>query len=346
MQPASADPSKIMQVGMGFWASKVLLSAVKFGLFSLLAGGKKLSATEIKSQLQLNTTDRHIWDWLDALTTLGFLNREGLKSEATYANTTVTEVFLDIKKPAYIGGLLQMANSRLYKIWGTLEEALKTGEPQNEIKDNMIGEGFDVLYETKEKMQEFIDAMSGIQTGNFMVLAQKFDFGKYKTLADIGGADSWLSIIVCRQYPGLKCTSFDLPQVKEAADKKVSQFNLQERITNVSGNFFKDDFPSADIITMGNILHGMNEESKQETINKVYNSLPAGGVFIAIENLIDENRNQNLFGMLMSLNMLLENGEAFDYTPSDFTTWAKKAGFQKTEFIPLTGPASAAIAYK
>lgn len=340
------DPSKIMQIGMGFWASKALLAAVKLRLFTLLSGGKSLSGAEIKDALHLQTIDRHVYDWLDTLTSFGFLQRQGILEQATYLNSPETELFLDTKKPSYIGGILEMANNRLYTFWGSLEEALLTGQPQNETKGNLVGEGFDVLYQSPEKLQEFMDAMSGIQTGNFMALAKKFDFDKYSTLADIGGADAWLSIHLCLQHPQLNCISFDLPAVQQVAQKKVEQFFLQDRIEIRGGDFFKDELPSADIITMGNILHGMNEQAKQEMVQKVYDALPANGVFIAIENIIDEERKQNAFGLMMSLNMLIENGDAFDYMFSDFERWTKNAGFTRTELIPLTGPASAAIAYK
>jgi hypothetical protein len=340
------DPSKIMQMGMGFWTSKALLAAVHLKLFTLLANGKKMKGEEIKNVLNFKTTTRHVLDWLDVLTMLGFLNREGLFTEAVYFNNTDAEVFLDKNKPNYIGGILEMANNRLYKFWGDLEEGFYTGLPQNETKGHLMGEGFSQLYRSPEKLQEFADAMSSIQTGNFIALAKKFDFSKYKTLTDIGGADGWLSIQLCSQYANLHCISFDLPEVEEVAKKKIAQFHLSDRIKFAGGDFMKVELPPAEIITMGNIIHGLNEEDKQELINKVFNALPGNGVFIVIENLIDDNRNQNLFGLLMSLNMLIENGDAFDYTPSDFNRWTKKAGFARTEFIPLTGPAKAAIAYK
>jgi hypothetical protein len=97
---------------------------------------------------------------------------------------------------------------------------------------------------------------------------------------------------------------------------------------------------------MGNILHGMKEDGKQELLDKVYRTLPEGGVFMAVENIIDNERKQNTFGLLMSLNMLIENGDAFDYTMDDFKNWTSRAGFIRTEILPLTGPTSAAIAYK
>jgi precorrin-6B methylase 2 len=341
------DPSKIMQIGMGYWASKTLLAAVRFGLFTHLAGAK-LGGKEIKQKLSLNTTDRHVYDWLDALVSLGFLQRDGIMDSSVYSNSLDTEVFLDKKKPSYIGGILEMGNNRLYKFWGDLEEALITGKPQNESKNSSEGNMsfFTDLYKDPAKLQEFMDAMSGIQLGNFMMLAKKFDFNKYKTLVDIGGADGLLSIQICLNHPDIHCSTFDLPPVAPVAKKRIEQFNLSERITVLSGDFTKDELPSAEIITMGNIIHGTDEENKQLLVNKVYASLPENGVLIAIENIIDDERRVNTFGLLMSLNMLIENGNAFDYMPSDFKRWATKAGFKRTEIIPLAGPTSAAIAYK
>lgn len=338
-------PAHIMQVGMGFWASKTLLTAVKLKLFTLLAG-TKLSAAAIKKEYQFQTTDRHVYDWLDTLVALGFLQRDGILATAMYYNTIETDIFLDTKKPSYMGGILEMGNNRLYRFWGDLDEGLKTGLPQNEHKHAGNMNFFEDLYKDESKLHEFMNAMSGIQTGNFMALVHKFDFSNYDTLADIGGADGWLAIQVALNHPNIKCITFDLSPVESLAKKKIAQFNLSNRITALSGDILKDDLPSAQIISMGNILHGFNEATKQMVIKKVYDTLPANGVFIAIENIIDDTRNKNAFGLMMSLNMLIENGDAFDYTPSDFSEWATAAGFKKVEIIPLAGPTSAAIAYK
>ncbi|MGN6395839.1 MAG: methyltransferase [Mucilaginibacter sp.] len=344
--PDTPTPSKIMQVGMGFWASKVLLTAVKFKLFTLLSP-QRLSAKEIKQQLNLNCTERHVYDWLDALVSLGFLKRNGVLEEALYANADDTDFFLDKNKRTYMGGILEMSNSRLYRFWNGLDEALMTGKPQNEAKESGGNMNFfEKLYKDEAALQEFMDAMSGIQTGNFMKLARQFDFNNYQTLLDVGGADGWLSIQICLSYPDIQCISFDLAPVAPVAQKKIDSFGLTDRIKVMGGDFLKDLLPKADLITMGNILHGMDEETKQQLVKKVYDTLPEGGAFMAIENIIDNDRRQNTFGMLMSLNMLVENGDAFDYTLNDFETWAKAAGFKKVNLLPLAGPTSAAIAYK
>jgi hypothetical protein len=155
-----------------------------------------------------------------------------------------------------------------------------------------------------------------------------------------------LSIQVALHNPHIACNSFDLPPVKPVALENLTHYQLSDRIKTTDGDFFNDAFPKADIITMGNILHDWSEERKQILIKKAYDALPEGGAFVAIENVIDNQRAQNVFGLTMSLNMLIETEEGFDYTLSDFENWTNQAGFKTVEHIPLAGPSSAAIAYK
>jgi len=345
MESNQPTPQHIMQIGLGFWASKTLLAAVNFQLFSILSEKEKLSASQIKNTLGLKCTDRNVYDFLDTLTSFGFLQREGLMENAVYSNSTDTNFFLDKKKPSYIGGILEMANNRLYGFWADLETGLRSGLPQNEAKHG-ANDMFEKLYESPERLKEFVHAMSGIQMGNFMAFAQKFDFTKYKTLVDAGGAGAMLSIMVAKHQAHMQCTSFDLPPVAPIAQENIDHFGLSGRVKTANGDFFKDALPNADVVVMGNILHDWDEEQKILLMKKAYDALPEGGAFVAVENVIDEQRKENVFGLMMSLNMLIETGKGFDYTFSDFNKWATTNGFKKTEIIPLAGPSSAAIAYK
>jgi 2-polyprenyl-3-methyl-5-hydroxy-6-metoxy-1,4-benzoquinol methylase len=336
-------PSRIMETGMAFWTSKTLLAAVKLELFTTLGNNKMLSGKEIQDALGLH--QRGVYDFLDGLVAMGFLKRTGLLETARYGNAPDTELFLDKNKPTYIGGMLEMANDRLYRFWADLEEALITGQPQNEIKHNGAPM-FEKLYASPERLKQFMDAMSGVSTGNFMVLARQFDFSPYKTLCDIGGAAGILSIQVAKHNPNMSCTSLDLPQVEPIAKETIAAHGLSDRVKTGTVDFFKQEFPKADVITMGMILHDWNLENKKMLIKKTYNALPEGGAFIAVEALIDDERRKNVFGLMMSLNMLIEFGEAFDFTGADFEKWTKEAGFRKVEILPLAGHSSAAIAYK
>ncbi|MEH0155836.1 methyltransferase [Limibacter armeniacum] len=338
----SVTPERILQVGMGFWASKTLLTAIKLELFTHL-GDQKLSSQEIKQKLGLH--GRGFYDFMDALVALGFLERDGIESSATYGNTTETSLFLDKNKESYIGGILEMANNRLYRFWGFLEEALITGEAQSEVTR---GEKpfFEELYADEERLNEFVSAMAGIQMGNFVSFAKKFDFSHYKTLCDIGGAGGFLCAQVAMLNPHMQCMSFDMPVVCKIAEKNIKHMHLNEQVKIIEGDFFKDSFPKADIITMGNILHDWGLKDKKLLINKAYEALPEGGAFIVIENIIDNDRRHNAFGMMMSLNMLIETPEGFDYSFNRLKEWTEEAGFKQISSIPLTGATSAAIAIK
>ena len=335
-------PDHIMQIGMGFWASKVLMSAVELGVFTYLADTSK-TGREIESALGLHP--RGTYDLLDTLVALGLLARDGNGSAGRYSNTAETAAFLDRESSQYIGGVLEMANARLYRFWADLTPALKTGQPQNEIKHSGRPV-FDELYADPKRLEQFIDAMSGISAANFAVLGEMFDFSAYSTLADIGGASGQLSCLVASRHPHLSCRSCDLPAVKPIAERNIQKHGLSERVQAHVVDFLHDEFPKADIITMGMILHDWNLDRKKMLIAKAYRALPKGGVLIAIENIIDNERRKNVFGLLMSLNMLIEFGDAFDYSGADFRKWCGEVGFKHFEVIHLAGPSSAAVAYK
>lgn len=335
-------PDHILQTGFAFWSSKVLLTAVEFGLFTQLAE-RPMTGAELGKALGLH--ERAIGDFFDALVAMKFLEREGDGPRAKYANTPETALYLDEKSPRYVGGILVMLNARLFKFWHDLPEALRTGKPQNETKYGEKGI-FEELYADPAKLEQFLGAMTGLSRINFEALADKFDFSKYKTICDVGGATGLLCIEVAKKHPHLQCISFDLPPVAPIAQRHIDAAGLGTRITAALGDFFTDLLPKADVITMGMILHDWNLEKKKHLIRAAYDALPPGGALIAIEALIDDARRENVFGLLMSLNMLIEFGEAFDYSGADFRQWCEEAGFQRFEVIHLAGPSSAAIAYK
>jgi predicted O-methyltransferase YrrM len=336
------DPAPILQTAFAFWSSKVLLTAVSFGVFTKL-GNRQFTGAELGAELGLHP--RGIGDFFDALVAMKFLDRQGDGPEAKYSNTPASALYLDSGSPRYVGGILVMLNERLFKFWNDLPEALRTGRPQNEAKHGQKGM-FEELYEELPRLEQFMGAMTGLSRMNFEAFAMRFDFSPFKTMCDVGGATGLLSIEVARKHPHLQCISFDLPPVEPIARKHIAAAGLNDRITTASGDFFKDALPKADLITMGMILHDWNLEKKMHLIRAAYDALPPGGALVAIEALIDDARRENVFGLLMSLNMLIEFGEAFDYSGVDFRKWCQEVGFRRFEVIHLAGPSSAAVAYK
>lgn len=336
------DPGSILHTAFAFWSSKVLLTAVEFGLFTIL-GNRRITGAELGAELGLH--QRGISDFLDALVAMQFLGREGEGPSAKYHNTAASALYLDSNSTRYIGGILVMLNARLFKFWNDLPEALRTGKPQNETKHGQKGI-FEELYQELPKLEQFLGAMTGLSRINFEAFAAKFDFSEFKTLCDVGGATGLLCVEVAKKHPHLRCTSFDLPPVEPIAQRHIAAAGLSHRISTASGDFFKDPLPRADVITMGMVLHDWNLEKKMHLIRSAYDALRPGGALVAIEALIDDSRRENLFGLLMSLNMLIEFGDAFDYSGADFRGWCSEVGFQRFDVIHLSGASSAAVAYK
>ncbi|MGB5236602.1 MAG: methyltransferase [Flavobacteriaceae bacterium] len=336
------SPTRIMDTGMGFWASKVLLTAVNIGLFTRLGRGPA-SAEKLKTKLGLH--ERNLYDFLDALVAMGFLHRRGLKETALYSNAPDADLYLDKNKATYIGSLLEMCNNRLYGFWDNLEDGLRSGKPQNEVKggDKPF---FEVLYADEKRLREYIGAMGGFQMENFMKFAREFDFSAYNSFCDIGGAGGNLATQVAASQPHMECTTFDLPVVSAIARENIERLDFTPRVKVMEGDFEEDDFPKADVIAMGLILHQMGTDAKKKLIKKAYDALPDGGALVVIENIIDDYRNTNAFGLLTSLNMLIETHDGYDFTSDDFDRWATDAGFRNTIKMTLTGPTSAVVAYK
>jgi methylase of polypeptide subunit release factors len=247
-----------MEVGMGFWPSKVLLSAIELGLFTTL-GERSMTARELQNALGLH--QRANPDFFDTLVALRFLHRDGTGPAATYRNTDETALFLDRTSPQFIGGFLEMSNARLYHFWGDLTEALRTGKPQNEIKHTGASM-FAELYREPKRLEQFMDAMAGISAANFQALADQFDFSRYHTLCDVGGATGLLSMLVARRHPHIQCTSTDLPAATAIAHRKIAEQGLSDRVSASAVDFLAEPLPKADVITMGMILHDWNLDQK------------------------------------------------------------------------------------
>jgi hypothetical protein len=332
------SPDHILQVGLGFWGSKTLLSAIELGLFTHLAKGPADLASLEKA---LGLHPRSSRDFLDALVALGVLTRDG----ARYANTPDSDFFLDKNKPTYAGGLLEMANARLYAFWGSLTDALRTGKPQNEASRGQGGL-FETLYSDPARLRQFLAGMTGISLGAALAIAHKFPWVNYKTFIDVGGAQGALPVQVALAHKHMRGVNFDLPPVGPIFTDYVRSFNLQDRLAYQPGDFFKDPLPKADVIVMGHILHDWGLKDKKMLVKKAFDALPAGGAFIVYEAIIDDDRRKNAFGLLMSLNMLIETHEGFDYTGADCAAWMKEAGFKSTRVEHLVGPDSMVVGIK
>ena len=330
-------PDRILETGAAFWSSKTLLAAVELGVFTVLAESPADLST-LKQRFSFH--ERSARDFFDALVALGFLQR----SEDIYSNTPETDFFLDRAKPSYIGGVFEMASKRLYGFWDRLIPALQTGEPQNEARN--AEDPFAAIYASEEGLKGFLGAMTGISRGANTTIARQFPWSDYKTCADVGTAQGDLVAQIALANPHLKGVGFDLPPVEPVFNAYIESLGLGERVSFAPGDFFKDEFPNADVILMGHILHDWDLPTKKMLLEKAYRAIPQGGAVVIYDAIIDDDRSQNAFGLLMSLNMLIETPGGFDYTGADCIGWMEEAGFRDYRVEHLIGPDSMVVGFK
>jgi hypothetical protein len=337
-QAEQVTPEAILQLGFAFWGSKTLLSAIELGVFSELADAGALDGEALRERLDLHP--RSVTDFLDALVALGMLQRD----EDRYSNAPSTELFLDRAKPSYVGGILEMASARLYPFWGSLTEGLRTGAPQNEAKG---GESFfEALYADPERLAQFAHAMSAVSTGAGQAIAAKFPWRDHRTVIDIGCAEGVVPVQIALAHKHITGGGFDLPPIGPVFEDCVARFGLGERLSFTAGDFFADPLPEADVLVMGHILHNWALDEKRLLLKKAYDALPDGGALIVYEAIIDDERRSNAFGLLMSLNMLIETPGGFDYTGADCCAWMEETGFRESYVEHLVGPDSMVVGIK
>jgi SAM-dependent methyltransferase len=332
------SPDHILQLGFGFWASKALLSAVELELFTELAKHPEDAAT---LQARLGLHARSTTDFFDVLVALGIIERD---ADGIYKNTPDADLFLDKKKPSYIGGVLEMANHRLYPFWGHLTEALRTGEPQNETKGGH--DLFAAIYADPARLKEFLGAMTAVSRGANMAIARQFPWADCKTFVDAGTAQGDLAVQVALANEHIRGVGFDLPEVGPVFEDYVEAAGVSERISFTGGDFFAGELPKADVVLLGHVLHDWDLPQKKLLLRQAYDALPEGGHVVVYDAIIDDERRQNAFGLLMSLNMLIETPGGFDYTGADCRSWMEEAGFRETRVEHLVGPDSMVIGVK
>lgn len=332
-------PDRLVQLGLGFWPAKVLLTAVELGVYSVLASEGPTDADALAGRLGLHP--RGARDFFDSQVALGLLER----TDGVYANTPDTDLYLDRAKDTYIGGLLEMAQEQWYRSWGNLTEALRTGKPQNNLGADS-GDPFDALYADPELASRFQKAMTGGSMAASQALAGAFPWHDYSSVADIGCSEGILLNTVLTAHPHLSGTGFDLPAVKTDFDRTVERAGLSGRMRFVPGSFLTDPLPAADVIVFGRVLHDWDLDTKRMLLRKAHEALLPGGAVVVYESMIDDDRRTNSFGLLTSLHMLLESPGGFDYTGADCAGWMRDTGFVDCSSAPLDGPVSVVTGYR
>jgi hypothetical protein len=330
MTLASITPERILELGQAFRGAKTLLSAVELDIFTVLAD-EPLELEDLSARVGLNA--RGARDFVDALVALGILIRQN----GRYRNSPDTDLYLDRNKPTYVGGVLESSNTRLYAVWGSLTEALRTGKPQCE---KSAAGNFVPLYADETLREAFVSSMTARTRSVAKALAIKFLWQGRSTLIDIGTAQGCLPVEIARAHPHITGGGFDLAPLKASFDRYVSEHGFANRLRFYPGDFFDGPLPTADVLVLGRVLHNWDLAAKKMLLKKAYDALPQAGTLVVYERLLDDERRHNTAGFLSSLNMLLTSTGGFDFTGAECIGWMREIGFRDIRIDDLTAEQS------
>lgn len=313
------DPTPILDLIEAFRRSKTMFAAVSLGIFD----DKRPKGAAM---------DR----LLDACVSLGLLEKRGEE----YINTPVADEYLRRSSPRTLSGYIRYSNSALYRLWGNLDDAVIEGSHRWTQTFGEEGSIFKHLFRTEEAKREFLMGMHGFGMLSSPAVVAAFDLSRFRHLADLGGATGHLALAARDRYPHLAVTLFDLPEVIEIAREHTG-----DRVNLVSGDFFNDAPPPADLYSLGRILHDWSEEKIRRLLVRIHAALPPGGGLLLAERLLNEDRGGPVATHMQSLNMLVCT-EGRERTLTEYAALLRDAGFQEVRGHATGTPLDAILSVK
>jgi acetylserotonin N-methyltransferase len=338
MTTTPPDPSIVLDLMEAFRRSKTMFAAVSLGAFDALASGPK---TLPELTRELGTNPDGLERLLDACVGLQLLQR----GVGGYANAPVASAYLSRTSPHRLTGYINFSNEYLWKLWANLEDAVREGGHRWKQTYGLDGPIFSHFFRTKEAAREFLLGMHGLGQLSSPHVVAVFDLSRFRQLVDLGGATGHLSIAACQGYPYLRATVFDLADAMPLAREVVEASPVADRITLVTGDFFTDPLPAADLFALGRILHDWTEEKILRLLARIVDRLPPRGALLIAEKLLDEGKTGPRSAQMQDLNMLTAT-EGKERTLSEYEALLKRAGFVEVRGSRTNAPVDAILAVK
>jgi len=338
MTTDGADPAAILDLLVAFRKSKAMFAAVSLGVFDALEAGPK-AAPRLAAELTAHPDA--LARLLDACVGLGLLARDGER----YATTPAASAFLTAASPRRLTGYLTFTNDVLWKLWGHLEDAVRTGGPGWKVAFGWDGPVFANIFHSDAVRREFLMGMHGYGLISSPEVVAAFDLSRFRRLVDLGGATGHLAVAACRRYPALRAVVFDLPEVVPLARELVGASGVADRVEVAAGDFFADPLPPADLYALGRVLHDWSADKIAALLRKVYDALPVGGGVLVAEKLLDDDRAGPPWAQMQDLNMLLVT-EGRERTLGEYAGLLRQAGFAEEDGRRTAAPVDAVLGIK
>ena len=337
-QPTLSDAAPILELIDAFRRSKAMFVGVSLRIFDRLA---EEPATVARLAAELKMNGDALERLLDTLVSMFLLRKEG----SLYRNTPTAGTFLVATSPHSLRGYIVYSNDILFPMWNNLEDAIREGTSRWQQTFNLAGPLFSSFFQTEDSMRVFLLGMHGLGMLGSPVVAEAFDFSRFRTACDLGGATGHLVSTLLQRYPAMQGILFELPRVLEFARQRLAADPALPRLTITAGDFFEDALPDADLYLLGRILHDWTAPKIQLLLARVYQALPPGGGLLIVEKLLLDDHTGPTSANLQSMNMLVCT-EGKERSLAEYTKMLQAAGFTRVEGKRTSAPVDAILAIK
>lgn len=325
MSKETWNAERLLRTSGSYWEACTLQTGVRLEIFTHL-GNEQLTAEELATKIDVS--ERGISLLLNALTAMGLL----VKHNNRYENTAESKVFLIKESPRYCGSLI-LHHAVLINYWAQLAQSVRSGEPVKIVP-----------YKDDTERDTFLMGMFNQAMASAPQIAELIDLGGRHNLLDLGGGPGTYAIHFCIANPELRAAIFDLPESSSCALRIVKQFNLEERIKFIAGNYLEDEIDgSYDVAWLSHILHAEGENNCKEIIQKTLSVMEPGGWVLIHDFFLDDSQDSPLFPALFSLNMLINTPQGKSYSEGQVKDMLCRAGLKEVRRIPFRGPNDAGI---
>ena len=330
-EAAVTTPDKVLQLITGGWASAILGSAARHGLFDALErGGGNADSVAAATGISV----RGAQALLDGLTGLGLLTH----ADGQYRNTPHASTFLIKGKPAYLGGMAEVMCGSL-RDWATLPDAVKTGEPTATMTVDMADNDFWHL---------LVPAIAPLSFPVAQMAAQRLDLANAGAVRwlDVGGGSGVWSAAWLRANQQAIGTQLDWPIVNSIAKGFVGRFGVGDRFHTIDGDFHAVDFGERayEYAILSHIAHQESPQDNIEIFRRLHRALKPGGTLVVNDFILDDQRMGEPFAMMFASQMLLVTKSGSTWRQSDYRTWLREAGFAAVDIVQTGTPATVVFA--
>ncbi|HJU63012.1 MAG TPA: methyltransferase [Candidatus Binatia bacterium] len=323
------DFSRLMGLATGHVEARIIQTAVELAVFDALEDSG-LSSEALAHRLKLEPRAAELL--LNALAALDLLHKQGEQ----FSLAEAARKYLLRSSPFWVGGMIRFEGS-VWNCWEKLPQAIRSGQPVRPAN----------MYQDDPRETEiFIEAMDSLVNarGDAEVVARALEWNEIGELLDVGSGPASYPIYLCRKYPELRATIFDLPGTLAITQRYVRAAALMERICLITGDYRKDPIPgSYDMVFLSNIIHGEGEPENLSLIGKLIANLKPGGRLIVKDHILDDSRTTPPVGALFSLLMLLTTASGRCYSFNEIKFWMEQAGLANVEQIKLPPPLTSSL---